>query len=369
MDTNPPTASVLLATNDEALLDDLLRLAAAASVTPLVEPHLQGLRRSWHACSLVVVGRDLAQPLARVHPTQRPGVIVVGSATDGDDLYRCAFDVGADAVCRLPDDEPLLAGKLSDALDGVSRTAVTLAFVGGCGGAGATTLASAVAVLGNRRGLRTMLVDGDPLGGGIELALGIERSPGDRWPKLINASGRISAAALRSALPSVDGLSVLSWDRSDVTVLPPDTMSSVISAAQRSADLVVLDLPRRPDPTVEEGFIRATATLLVVPGDVRSLAAAKRLAGPLRSVAGDLRVIPRAAQAAIAPADVATYLNLPLATTLALDRSLPAAINEGHFPLTPRSSLTRTANEVLDLFTNPHLATVEPANLTRQAFT
>src|SRR5215813_4034570 len=62
MDTSQ---SVLLATTNEALLDDLLRLAAAASITPVVEPDLRGLRRSWHSCSLVVVGRDLAVPLAR----------------------------------------------------------------------------------------------------------------------------------------------------------------------------------------------------------------------------------------------------------------------------------------------------------------
>jgi secretion/DNA translocation related CpaE-like protein len=349
MDTTTPP-SVLLATTNEALLDDLLRLAAAASITPLVEPDLLGLRRSWHACSLVVVGRDLAEPLARVQPAQRPGVVVVGARHDGDDLYRCAFDIGADAVYRLPIEESALTGKLADALDGTVRTALTLAFVGGCGGAGATTLAAAVAVLGNRRGLRTMLIDGDPLGGGIELALGIERDPGDRWPKLLNAAGRVSAVALRSALPSVDGLAVLSWDQSDVTVLPPDTMSSVIGAAQRSSDLVVLDLPRRADPSAEEGFIRATATLLVVPCDVRSVAAAKRLSGPLRAVAGDLRVVARESRPGLSAADAAAHLSLPLATKLTNDRTIAAAMDQGRFIPHPRSPLARAAATLLDLF-------------------
>jgi len=85
MDTTSPT-SVLLATTNEVLLDDLLRLAAAASITPLVEPDLFGLRRSWYSCSLVVVGRDLAEPLTGFQPPHRSGVVVVGSARDGDDL-------------------------------------------------------------------------------------------------------------------------------------------------------------------------------------------------------------------------------------------------------------------------------------------
>jgi secretion/DNA translocation related CpaE-like protein len=345
MDTNSPSTSVLLATTNEILLDDLLRLAAAAAITPLVEPDLIGLRRRWHSCSLVVVGRDLAGPLARAQPAPRPGVVIVGSALDGDELYRCAFDVGADGVFRLPDDESALAGKLADAVDGAVRTALTLAFVGGCGGAGATTLASAVAVFGNRRGFRTMLIDG------IELALGIERDPGDRWPKLLNASGRVSAAALRSALPSVDGLAVLSWDQSDVTVLPPDTMSSVIGAAQRSSDLVVVDLPRRADPAVEEGFIRAAATLLVVPCDVRSVAAAKRLVGPLRTVAGDLRVVARESRPhGLSATDVAAHLSLPLATKVASERDLPVSMDQGRFDPHPRGPLSRAATQILNLF-------------------
>jgi secretion/DNA translocation related CpaE-like protein len=351
MDTSFPAdhISVLMATTDEVLLDDLLRLAAAASVTPLVERDLLGLRRNWHAGSLVVVGQDLAEPLARTQPVRRSGVVVAGFA-DGDDVYRCAFDIGAESVFRLPTDESALGDKLADALDGGVRTAQTLAFVGGCGGAGATTLASAVAVFGNRRGFRTMLIDGDPLGGGIELALGIEHDVGDRWPKLLNASGRVSAAALRSALPSVDGLAVLSWDQSDVTVLPPETMSSVLGAAQRSSDLVVVDLPRRADPAVEEGFVRAGITLLVVPCDVRSVAAAKRLVGPLREVAGDLRLVAREPRAsALSAADVATHLSLPLATKLGHERDLPAAMDQGRFDPHPRGPLARAATTLLSL--------------------
>jgi len=348
---------VLLATTNEVLLDDLLRLSAAASITPLVEHDLHGLRRSWHSCPLVVLGQDLAESLARQQPAHRPGVVVVGSTLDGDELYRCAFDVGADEVFRLPTEESALAGKLADTLDGGVRTALTLAFVGGCGGAGATTLAAAVAVFGNRRGFRTMLIDGDPLGGGIELALGIERDDGDRWPKLLNASGRVSAAALRSALPTVDGLAVLSWDQSDVPVLPPETMSSVLGAAQRSSDLVVVDLPRRADPAVEEGFIRSAATLVVVPCDVRSVAAAKRLVSPLRAVAGDLRVVAREpCLNGLTATDVAHHLSLPLATRVSTERDLAVAMDQGRFEPRPRGPLARAAGILLDLFGLPEVA-------------
>ncbi len=346
-----PAPAVLLATADELLLDDLLRLAAAAEVTPRVENDLLGLRRNWQTAVLVVVGHDLVEPLARTQPVRRSGVVVAGVDRSDAEAYRQALAIGAEGVFALPGEEAELGDKLADALDGGVRTAVTLAFVGGCGGAGATTLAAAVAVTASRRGLHCMLIDGDPLGGGIDLVLGTETDEGSRWPRLLNAAGRVSAGALRSALPLVDGLAVLSWDRSEVTALPPEAMRSVLSAAQRSSDLVVVDLPRRPDPAAEEAFVRATSTLVVVPRDVRSCAAAARLVAPLREVAHDLRVVAREPGLnGLSALDVADHLSLPLAAKLGFERDLPSLLDEGRFDPRPRSALGRAAGEVLELF-------------------
>ncbi|WP_432944406.1 septum site-determining protein Ssd [Kribbella sp. CA-253562] len=380
METSLPPAPVLLATADEMLLDDLLRLAAAAEVAPQVEKDLLGLRRHWQTAALVVVGQDLVDPFARTQPVRRPGVIVAGSETafsgprdrsplspsttspdqrdrsivptlDDGTIFRRALTIGAEGVYLLPGDEAALGDRLADTLDGGVRAAATFAFVGGCGGAGATTLAAAVAVTASRRGVRTMLIDGDPLGGGIDLALGSETGSGARWPDLLNAAGRVSAAALRAALPTVDGLAVLSWDRSDVTTLPPEAMRSVLGAAQRSSDLVVVDLPRRADPAAEEAFVRSTATFLVVPRDVRSCAAAARLVRPLREVATDLRVVAREpGLGGLSAVDVAHHLSLPLAAKLRFDRELPALMDQGRFDPRPRGVLGRTAGELLDLF-------------------
>jgi secretion/DNA translocation related CpaE-like protein len=179
----------------------------------------------------------------------------------------------------------------------------------------------------------------------------METGPGARWPGLLNASGRVSAAALRSALPLVDGLAVLSWDRGDVTTLPPEAMRSVLGAAQRSSDLVVVDLPRRADPAAEEAFVRATATLLVVPRDVRSCAAAARLVAPLREVASDLRVVAREpGLSGLSAVDVAEYLSLPLAVKLGFERELAIVMDKGRFDPRPRGPLGRGAAELLDLF-------------------
>ena len=53
------------------------------------------------------------------------------------------------------------------------------------------------------------------LSGGADLLLGAETVPGLRWPQLARARGRLGGGMLREALPRLDGLSVLSWDRTD----------------------------------------------------------------------------------------------------------------------------------------------------------
>ena len=348
---NSHNPAVLLATADDVLLDDLLRLAAAAGVTPRVESDLVGVRRGWQAASLVLVGRDLADDVARAQPVRRTGVLVVGTDLDDAGIYQVAVAIGADGVVVLPDGEAAVADRLADCVDGAVGSAVTLAVVGGCGGAGASALAAALAVSGTRRGLRTMLVDADPLGGGIDLFFGGEHETGTRWPALTGTTGRVNGAALRAALPVFGGLSVLSWDRDDVVALPREAMRSVLGAAQRSSDLVVVDLPRRCDEAAEEVLTRSTSTLLVVPRDVRACAAAGRIGGQVGLLANDLRVVVRDGPApSLRPADVAAQLGVPLAGELRNDRDLPRQVDDGRFEAGPRSPLGKVCTALLDGF-------------------
>ncbi len=346
----PPT--VLIVTADDRLLDDLLRLAAAAGVTPQVESDPTAVRRHWQAAPLVLVGSDLSGKIARAQPVRRTGVVVVGNDLDDAGIYQAAVAIGADQVVVLPDGEAGLADRLADSVDeDGSGSAVTVGVVGGCGGAGASTLAAALAICATRRRLRTMLIDGDPLGGGIDMLFGGEHGTGMRWPQLAGTTGRVSATALRSALPDYDDLSVLSWDREDLVTVPPEAMRSVLGAAQRSCDLVVVDLPRYGGEAADEVLARATSTVLLVPRDVRASAAAARVAGRLSLAGSDIRVVARDSTAgSLKPADVAAHLGLPLTAQLHLDKDLDDQIESGRIEPHPRSHLGRTCAALLDTF-------------------
>lgn len=323
----------LLVTNDPVVLDDLLRLAATAGVEVDVAGDVAAARRCWSSASLVVIGPDLLDGCARSRSGRRPGVVALGSDLDDASIWRRAVDVGAERVVFLPDAEPWLVQAMADAAESGDRAGVVVAALGGRGGAGATTLAVALAGAGARRELRTLLVDADPLGGGVDLVLGAEDAAGLRWPDLASARGRLPVSAVTDALPQRDGVAVLSWDRGSSEELAAAAVEAVLDAGRRGLDLVVVDLPRALDEVAREVLSAATCALLVVPAEVRATAAAARVAARAALLCQDLRLVVRGpAPCDVTPEQVQRALGLPLAGALRAEPHLDAALEEGRPP-------------------------------------
>ena len=343
-------ARPLLVTSDDALLDDLLRLSAAAGVTPEVAGDAVAARRVWGGAGLVVVGQDQADELGALGPTRRDGVVVVGVDADDASLWVRAVALGAEHVLVLPAQQDGLIDLLAGCLDGSGRRALTVSVVGGRGGCGASTLAAALALTASGRRMRALLVDADPLGGGIDMVLGGEDAMGVRWPDLASASGRLAATSLREALPTVGALRVLSWDRSDVLTIPAESMRSVLTAAARGHDLVVVDCPRRLDAAAEEALARSAVVLLLVTAEVRAIAAATRVLAQLREFNGRICLVARAPGPSGLDADVvADALDLPLLAQMRPERGIGEWLAEGLGPLRrQRGALAGCCTELLE---------------------
>ncbi len=175
-----------------------------------------------------------------------------------------------------------------------------------------------------------MLIDGDPLGGGIDVLLGGEESEGLRWPDFARSKGRLGGGALEESLPALHGLRVLSWGRDDEVIVPPQAMQSVLAAARRLGGAVVVDLPRRVDEGVAEALAQMDVGLLVVPGELRAVAAARRVAAAARMILEDLRVVARGPYTAgLDEQWVARTLGLPLVGDLPAEAGLSSAQDSG----------------------------------------
>ena len=347
-----PVAPLLL-TDDEDLLADLVRLAAAAGVVPEVARECARALPSWAPAPVVLVGADRAADLARCRPPRREGVHVVGTGRLPDDLFRAALALGAESVVDAASSESWLVELLTDAGDGTGRPALTLAVVGGAGGAGASVFAAALAQVASERG-RALLVDADPLGPGADRMLGLERADGIRWDSLMQVTGRLSARSLREALPRRGDLSVLTWPVDSGSGLPPFAAREALSAGCRGFPTVVIDVPRHVDAVVEEVLARCDRVLLVSTLSVPALAAAARVVRRLPAAVPTSLVLRGGASGAATPRDVHRLLRLPVAATMGDQRGIDEAIGLGVGPVRSRRGvLARTARHVLDAMSRP----------------
>jgi secretion/DNA translocation related CpaE-like protein len=338
-----PAGRPLLVCADPVLTDDLLRLAAAASVEAEVAHDPVSARGSWSSAPMVLVGAETVQACARARlPARRRVVVVAGRygrpSRSGDDavpvdIWRLAAMLDAEQVACLPEAETWLVDRLADAATGPSAGGRVVAVLGGRGGGGASVLASALAVTAARSGLRPLLVDADPYGGGLDLVLGGEEISGLRWPDLVSSSGRVSVPALYKSLPRMGELCVLSWDRGDPLEIPTAAIDTALDAGRRGSDLVVVDLPRRQDEPTVRVLQVADTVLMVVPAEVRACAAASRLTAVVRPHCADLRAVVRGpAPAGLRSREFATALGLPLAGVLRPEPGLAAALDRGEAP-------------------------------------
>jgi secretion/DNA translocation related CpaE-like protein len=320
-------------TSDRSLLDDLLRLAAAGSVEVTVAADPELARSDWSSAPFVLVGADSVASCAASGLSNRTAVILVTRAGRPEPPWRSADSLRIEHVVVLPEAETWLVDRFADHAAGNPDRARVVALVGGSGGAGASVLATALAVTARRRSLDTLLIDGDPLGGGVDLALGWERMQGLRWPELLDASGRVNPPALVEALPGEGSLAVLSFDRTVLTGVPPEAMAAALDAGRRGRDLVVVDLPRRFDEASLLALTVAERCYVVVQAELRSCAAAQRIVAEAGRHCPAMALVVRLLEpGGLRPSEIAEALDLPLAGVLTPEPRLTRAMATGYPP-------------------------------------
>lgn len=353
-------ARPLLITREPALVEEVSRLAAAAGGE--LEHAAKPAAQRWRAAPLVLLD---ASSVAEVDGLPRRHGIVVLCRGPAPDIWRAAFGIGADHVLDLPADEAGLIELLADTADAPARAGRILAILGGCGGAGASVLATAVAVSSARNGQRSLLVDCDPLGGGLDLAVGAETTDGLRWSGLTVNAGRLAASALHEALPQrrigPGAITVLSCDRDGPsTGLTPEAVRAVLGAGRRAGDTVVCDLPRTLPDAAVAGLGQADLTVVVVPAEVRACAAAARAVSGIREhTGGEIGLVVRGpAPGGLRAADVARAVGAEVLAVMRAQPHLPAALDRGDFVMTRKGPVSRAAQQILSALSRAETSTV-----------
>ncbi len=339
------TAPPLILTADESLLAGLLPLAAAADVAPVTTHDPLAALASWSRAPVVLLGADLADGVARIAPEKRPHLYVVAHQRAPDDLFRTALQLGAEQVVELATSSAWLVELLADLTERRATRGRVIGVIGGSGGAGATTFACALGQGAARMG-DAVVIDCDPQGPGLDRMLGLERTEGFRWDALCQTTGRLSARALRDALPRAGSLGVLSWYvGAGAQTLQAFAVREALSAARRGHDIVVVDLPRTPDRLVDEVAARCDQLLVVTVGTVLGVSAAARMRARFADHAG-IGVVLRGD--AVDAAGVESVVRLPVVVQMRDQPRLAEALDLGLGPLrSRRGPLSRAVSAVL----------------------
>lgn len=330
---------VVLCTQSDEVTDAVCATAAALGVPCDVIDEVGALWPRWATARAVLVGGDVASRVASAGPRTRDGVYLVGYVAD--ELTRWSMPLRA-GVVHLPHGLAWLAS----ALGGDDEASTLVAVVGGCGGVGASTLAAGLALAASRRGRPSALVDLDPMGGGLDLLLGAESTPGWRWPRLAGARGEVSD--IRDVLPSVAGVTVVSGARGEGERAGPEAVTAVIRSLLRYHALVVLDAGRGLGDGVRAQVRHAQATLVVTPADVRGVAATAQLLATLEPE-GPRLVARRRPASGLSAVLVADAVGLPLGGVLPHVPALARAAASGDLPPRGRrAGWARAVDRVLD---------------------
>jgi len=345
-------ARPLIITADDAMLDDLLRVAAAAGVE--VEHGMDpGARTAWRSAPVVLIDADLIRAAIAARSAPRPGIIAVArSEPDAATLQLC-LRLGVERTVTLGPDDDVLIDLLSGTLAAGSGDGHTVAVVGACGGAGASVFAAAIAATAQRAGRGVVLADCDQWGSGLDVLLGIEDSGGIRWEELVAPSGRLPPDALHRALPTAPfgkgRIAVLCSGRSSSREIPGEVVDVVLESGRRAGDLTVVDLPRHPTAAGDRVLDKADLVVLVTTADVRGCFAAARVADRLTGHGALPELVVRGpSPGGIGADDIGATLGLPVLATMRPQPFLARDLENGRPPGTDtRGPLVKAAAAVL----------------------
>jgi len=345
--TSEPAASIaapLLLTEDAALEGEVRRLAAAAGVGLQRNHDLTSLGPQWSRAPVVLIGADVIPDVAACMPERRRDVHVLAPGPASAEIFRQALVVGAESVTELPKGSDWLVELLTDASDGAESPATVIGVIGAGGGAGASTLTVALGFEAGRDH-SCLVVDLDPVGGGVEQIAGMHHHDGIRWED-IGATGRLGGRSLRESLPTAGRLAVLGFG-SGATELPDTAVvRETMSAARRGFDLVFVDLGRHPTPAREALRARCDHLFVVTTLAVTSLAAATRLRRCLPDTGCSL--VARGTERGVDVGVLADVLDLPVSAHMRDQPGLDEAIVLGAGPTyRERGPLARAARDLL----------------------
>lgn len=351
---------LVLSAND-AVRSRAVRAAAAANATVDLATTISS-SAGWLQPRAVVVDAEHAPELARQSLPRRENVFALADEGLTAPQWQACLALGVSQVMSTAAVDRFLVQLMAQEQSAAPRANIgaagwVCAVVGGCGGAGASVFAGAVACIAADRTATArqgvLLCDLDPYGAGVEVLLGMESHTGVRWPDIAAGGGHLDGAALHQVAPqlSIHGgsLSVVGFGPGLVIPPEPDTVHATVQAATRHGSRVVLDVARLPMDITERALAAATLTVVVIPAQVSACYATAKVISRLQGMTADLAAVVRGPSVGgLTAAEVADTIGVPLVATMRPQPGLARRIDAGRGIGTPPDGpLGRAARAVV----------------------
>lgn len=215
---------------------------------------------------------DVAEAIAKLSSVSPPGetsLILLGQ-TDCVAEYRRMIEAGASEYLPVPVNADnlyeVVVRLASQRAAGQVDPSRCIAFIGARGGMGTSTLAAAAAkVSSEKHGRRTLLLDLDVVEGAQHVIFDVDQTPA--LVQMLEAPDRIDSVFLDRSIVQVNkDLFLLSMaDMGSGKVFTAEAVSSIVRQAQQGMEIIILDLPARPQVEIESLFCAGTVFLVTTP--------------------------------------------------------------------------------------------------------
>lgn len=338
-------AEILLLTQNSDLVFHVEEIADSMEVSVHRSDNPFLVHLDWSSYRYILVGSDLANECGDARLPRRSGIAIIHCDRDPGpettawerELWKHAVTLGAANVVGLPSAEFWLRDALTDIRHRNEPLSPLIAVMPGSGGAGASTLSINLGLRAVSQGVSAVVIDTDPVGGGLDLTLGAEEQQGVRWSDIDPGSGRIAAETLVNALPVFNGLSFLSYGRAKIHLPETEVLAAVVDAARRAFDLVIVDVPRGLTSASELLVSQADLSVIAVRNHVRSVAASASMHEWVHLVGGKSHYVVTADHKGVSVHDISRALGERDLTELPFIPSMTTRADEGEFPSMPHA--------------------------------
>jgi secretion/DNA translocation related CpaE-like protein len=238
--------------------------------------------------------------------------------------WQLALQFDAEHVEVLPNESDWLIEHVVPPIQ--SRAHVVLV-TPAVGGAGASTVACALAAQYAAQGVKVCLIDADLRAGGLDVLMGCEQAPGMRWADIENLQGSVHGAELFDSLVVSHGIHVLAPKRGQ---FDSDTsqMLTIIETLASSCDVVLVDAPRVAEELIQSLVTLSDDVLLVMPTTVQASSLVTSVKERFAEVRCGL-VVRQVPGSGLTPIGVAQAVDIPLRTTLPTDARIVEQVEQG----------------------------------------